>query len=335
MLRKDYLFASGDDGILVFDWGADILKKFHKPTKKTAAELAPIKMFRPHSSPVEDKGVEINDMELLETKSGSIYLFGAAGDSFGCYQWNFETGELLKTYSSAGRGYLHSIQVIPSDENNQNDVLLLGGEDGILTIWDLSDDKRIDCIDMTSLTSADIATASTRASPAPSSTSSRSNNKKRSRDWPSRWISSICANDHNWWTVAGGNSGSIAFGRSSHSGAGSGKGSQGFLATFHAPTRSLIAFTETRETPQQLAILPMSVQASTVSQDNLVSVANEGVISHWDRLSLERTRRSWCSPPSAYAVATSRDGFYIAIGGVGCFVDLFDQNGEKILCLNL
>jgi hypothetical protein len=99
----------------------------------------------------------------------------------------------------------------------------------------------------------------------------------------------------------------------------------------------MVAWAETRETPQQLTAIPASAESSFLSQHNLVSVANEGVVSHWNALSLnnDNRRRLWCTPPSAYAAAVSPDGQFTAVGGVGCFVDIFDPHGEKNLRLSI
>lgn len=107
------------------------------------------------------------------------------------------------------------------------------------------------------------------------------------------------------------------------------------LAIDHAPTRSLVSWVDTRETPQQLTTLPSSMESNSVVQHNLVSVANEGVVSHFDALTLERTRRLWCTTPSGYAAAVSDDGQHTAVAGVGGYVDIFDVSGEKFLQLSI
>lgn len=272
------LVTAGEDGVLIFDWKKDIIDRLQE---NSSSALSPMANFQPWPSALEDR-IEINDVQLC----GS-HLFGAAGDAFGCYKWDLETQKLLTTYRSPGHGYMHSVEVVPNNLGGQSNLLLTGGEDGILGIWDRDKDKFVDKIDMANV---------------PDSSSKSQSRKKQT----SRWISSILPRDENWWTVAGGTE----------------KG--GFLSTFHAPTRSLIASIETNETPQNLAFC----------NNAIVSVANESVVSHWNPQSLERTHRVWCGPPSAYAAAVAPDG-KLAVAGVGNTVDLFENETQKTFVFSL
>lgn len=318
---------SGDDGVLVFDWERDILQSHLQQQSSSKAKqpefsVSPVSTFQTHPSPLESRKIEVNDFEVLEQGNNQAYLFGAAGDSFGAYKWDLATEKLVANYASAGGGYLHALRLLPADnESDSQQTLLAGGEGGKLRLWNVNSDKLMDQIDLAAATISDLSSG---ASP----TLNR-NNSKRSKNTPSRWISSICAYDHNWVSVGGGSSGG--------GGGGSSRGGSstygGFLATYHAPTRSLVSLVETRETPQQLTILPPS--AESVSEHNLVSVANEGVVSHFNALTLERNRRVWSTPPSSYAVAVSDDGKYTAVAGVGQYVDLFSPSGEKAMRLSI
>jgi len=330
---KKFLIVSGDDGVLVFNWDTDIAEKIQSQQrqlssstlKKSEAMSSPTMRFKPHPSPLESRGIEVNDFQVLQgANSNNNYLFGAAGDSFGAYKWDMTTGQLIKNYTSPGGGYLHAVQILPGDSS----TLLAGGEGGKLTMWDISQDKLIDHIDMTTVSAIDSS-----ASPSASSTSNLSrSNSKRSKNLPSRWITSICAQSPHWFTVAGGSTGGSG-GSGIRASSSSSSSTSGFLATYHAPTRSLVSFTETRETPQQLTMSPASTELSNSSPHNIVSVGNEGVVSHFNALTLERTRRLWCTPPSAYSVESA--GRYTAVAGVGCLVDIFDENGEKFLRLTI
>ena len=338
IVNKRLLFACGDDGVLVFDLEREVINRLKNSGKKVA-KSTPLATFKPHPSPLEDKGIEINEIQILRNGDGKTYLFGAAGDSFGCYKWDLETKELIRTYSSPGRGYLCSIRVVPSPDEDEHNLLLLGGEDGVLTVWDLDQDKRLDHIDLNNASAADVALTESSSSNMPSKAPRRSNSK-RSKTASNRWISSICARDRNWWTVAGGTTESLGGGPSGRGGGNSGRigTGGGFVATFHAATRSMVAWSETREIPQKLASVPSnSTDFAVLSQHNLLSVANEGVVTHWDALTLDSNskRRVWCSPPCAYAAAVSSDGLFTAVGGVGCYVDVFEQSGEKSMRLVL
>lgn len=327
---KSLLIVSGDEGVSVYDWEKEILQVhlLHQQStkdKKVAALLSPLSTFRPHPSPLESHGIEVNDFEVLrDNGSNNSCIFGAAGDSFGAYKWDLTTEKLVANYApTAGGGYLHSLKLLPGSNSQPQTTLLTGGEGGKLNFWDVTTDKLIDQIDLATVSGVNTSTSiSTSSSSIQSPSSISRSNSKRSKVTPNRWISSICADDQNWFSVGGGSGG----GGGSRSNGGS-----GFLATYHAPTRSLVSFTETRETPQQLSMLPSSLDSG--SDQSLVSVANEGVVSHFDALTLERTRRLWATPPSAYATAVSGDGKQTAVAGVGYYVDIFSRGGEKSMRL--
>jgi WD40 repeat protein len=291
-------------GVLILDWETEIAPKIQRQQNKKHSNETCLqhhsvrRQFKPYPSSFE-ASIEVNDCMIHDT-----FLYGAAGDAFGCYKWDLETEKIVATYKSTRGGYLHMIERVPN-----SNLLLTGGEDGILGIWDTGTDKFVDAIDVNS---SEAAMTSINVN---SSLSSRPSNLKRSAASASsnttRWISSCKARDENWWTVAGGN----------------GPNGGGFISTWHGPSRSLIATVDTRETPQQLAFYSGANGSSTT----LLSVANESFVSHWQNpLSLENIppQRVWCNQPSAYAVAVSQDGCFIATGGVGSVVDIFEQGTQ-------
>ncbi|CAB9518583.1 THO complex 6 homolog (Drosophila) [Seminavis robusta] len=287
--EKSLLIVCGDEGVLLYDWEQDIYNKINNPTENKKP-LTPLTTFCPHPSPLENAKVEVNDFQVLKNNGSNHHLLGAAGDSFGVYKWDMESGKLVANYASPERKSIYAVQMLPSSSDNSQ-ILLAGGEGGKVQLWDTTKDQSVGAID----TSVD----------ATKSTTSLSRSSSKRAKLSSRWISSICASDPNWFTVAGGNT--------AHK-----SGHTGFLATYHAPTRSLVSSTETRETPQQIA----------ASSQSLVCVANEGIVSRYNALSLEQpTGRQWCTSPSSYAAAVSSD--HTAVAGVGCFVDVFDSLGEK------
>ena len=128
--HRTLLIVSGDEGILGFDWLA-ILEGGNN------SNTLPLFRCKPHYSL---SPVEINDFDISNN-----FMFGAAGDANG-YKWDLETNKLLATYPSAKRGYLHSIQCMHNDS-----TVLMGGEDGVLGIWDGHHDKLIDNVDIQSV----------------------------------------------------------------------------------------------------------------------------------------------------------------------------------------
>lgn len=299
--RQTLLMMSGNEGVLGYDW---------QQWKELLSEGGG------HNTPPEPKfhckphrslsTVEINDFSV----SDSNHVFGAAGDAMG-YKWDLETSKILSTYPSARRGYLHSIQCMPSDN-----TVVIGGEDGLLAIWDGHHDKPIDSINIQAVLESNASLVEKDACIGNTTLNSL-------------WISNISSPSQHWWTICGGMNPFSAGGgtrpspRNSPATVSSAAG--GFVTSFHAPTRSLLAGHMTRETPQY--------SCSTAS--TLVTVANEGVVSHWTPLQLERRERVWCSPPSCFAAAIG-NGENLAVGGVGNQVDIFDNVvGNKSFSLTL
>ena len=124
--HRTLLIVSGDEGILGFDWNA-ILE----------GNTTTLFRCKPHYSL---STVEINDFSIANN-----FIFGAAGDANG-YKWDLETSKLIAMYPSAKRGYLHSIECMQHDS-----TVLLGGEDGVLGIWDGHHDKLIENMDLQSI----------------------------------------------------------------------------------------------------------------------------------------------------------------------------------------
>ena len=232
--------------------------------------------------------VEVNDFDVSDN-----HIFGAAGDANG-YKWDMETQKILAIYPAAKQGYLHSIHCMPREN-----TVLMGGEGGVLGFWDGHHDKLIDNIDIQTAIQND------------SSLVQKDDYVHSALDVKSSlWISHIHSPSEGWWTTCGGIEHSATL---SHASAVAG----GHVTSWHAPTRSLVAGCLTRETLQH--------QCSTTG--TLVTVANEGVVSHWTPSRLRRTGRVWCSPPSCFVASIGRmeHGEVLAVGGVGKSVDIFDN----------
>jgi len=301
--NNSWLVVSGDDGVMLLDWETDILPLIAVQQEEVKHKEPVIQYsgkFRAHLKAFPsafEESIEVNDFVV----SGN-HLFGAAGDAFGCYKWDIENEKVVRNYKEKGNtGYLHTAELLP-DTN----LLLFGGEDGILSMWDVSTDHPVERFDLN-------RTSSEETSKPPSAQRRRRNNSTAgsSSSDESCWISSCKARDENWWTVAGG---------CSHAG--------GFVSTFHRPTRSMVSTVSTREAPQQLAFYHEK------SSSTLLSVANESFVSHWNNpLSLSsfdkpQRQRVYCNQASAYAVTVSPDAKRIAVGGVGSVVDIFEQKTQ-------
>jgi len=282
--QRTLLVVSGDNGVLGYDWQQwlELLEGGRNMPPEAVLHC------KPHRSL---STVEINDFSVSNN-----HIFGAAGDANG-YKWDMETQQILAAYPSAKRGYLHTIQCMPNDN-----TVLMGGEDGVLGIWDGHHDKVIDNVNLQATMQKDSELVK-KDKNVSNGTLDAGNSSLR--------ISHIHSPSEHWWTVCGGIDHSVSSSPSSTE-------PGGHITSWHAPTRSLVAGCLTRETLQH--------QCSTTG--TLVTVANEGVVSHWTPSRLQRTGRVWCSPPSCFAAAIGNKcnhGELLAVGGVGNQVDIFDN----------
>jgi hypothetical protein len=294
------LGVCGDDGILLFSW-SDIKSLVDDPS----FEVTPLSQYRPHKSKTV---VEINDFVLDE----DLCLYGASGDAFGCYKWDTESETLLKTFESPKGGYLHTVQTLPSSTTpGGHSLLLIGGEDGILGVWDRMHDKLIENIDIKFAMNSNVSLM-------------RSTFKKpgfqKWEDSANLWTSYIHASPEssNWWHVCGG---AEKYGHSDEA-------SGGYITSFHAPTRTIASGCATRESLNHMSSTLSSTCAA--SSSSLVTVANEGVVSYWSPTRIERTQRVWCTTPCGYAISVRTEDGWIAVGGVGNTIDIMESQGTKV-----
>ena len=139
---KPLLVVSGEAGAATFDWEKiqAMLEGVSLPPAATVSlSVDPLQVFTPHPSVTEKLGVEVN-CAAVDGASGK--LIGAAGDLFGCYVWDVETGKFLHNLSS-NKDFLHSVTCVPGSSN----LLVLGGEDGTVDFWDFKERALVDRID--------------------------------------------------------------------------------------------------------------------------------------------------------------------------------------------
>lgn len=323
------LVVSGDPGVLVYKW-SDFLEEIDAtsdadcecaPSRKRSmcqdpkvgessssrrspfVELRPITRFRPHPSPsFSGESVEINSTSY--GKSDNV-LFGAAGDAFGCYQWDLSTGSLLGTFGGARGGHRDYLHVVKSFD----DCVLTGGEDGCIGFWDGKCRKLIEMVSVQSTMEKNKSLVTSDA--APSNTGFLGSNSSL-KAGSSLYVSSMDTSG-NWLAACGGSestSNNILSSRSSST-------SAGFMTLWHLPSRSFTSGRVTRES--------LNTVASNQSLDCFVSGGNEGRISFWESASLTRAGRSWCTPPATYTMSVDPESNWMVLGGSGgkldCFVD--------------
>jgi WD40 repeat protein len=305
--EKQLLLIGGDDGLLLLD--CDNLFKRLSEAPTTTCSLESLKLvnpihFRPYPSPLTVNNTSsLASSEVNEALIQGDDIYAAVGDAFGLYKWNIETQQLIKTYKEAS--FLHSVQSLPavngSKNTNASTLLLTGGEDGVVQLWDSHHDALIETLPLLDL--------------GLEHTHNKRNHvgKKGSAKVNTPWITSLAVMDTNWFSVVGGR----------FTGPGTGSAEQGFISTFDVPTRSIIAYTETRTKQHRATYLP---------NRSLATVANESVVSYyWYPTILdEPSQRSVCSSPSAHCLAIAPDG-RIVVGGEGGVMDVFDPLGVQQL----
>ena len=329
------LVVSGDPGILIYKWsyfegaiaaaidvGGDEQPKPKKPKcqdpqppRLSTDEITPITTFKPHTSPTTSFGGSVEFNSTSYSKTDDI-LYGAAGDVFGCYQWDLATETFLGTFGGGGssryngsghRDYLHVVKTIPDAEGMGSRYVMTGGEDGNIGIWDAKSRQLIEMMNIQStmdknkdLVSSNTTTSSSRGFLSTSSTS-------WSNSGPNSWVSSMDTNG-DWLAVCGGTENTI--GLTSRSG----PSTSGFMTLWHLPTRTFTSGCVTRES------------INTVVHNHplgcFVSGGNEGRISFWESSSLVRSGRSWCTTP-AYTISVDPDSSGMVVGGAGGTLDRF------------
>lgn len=331
-------------GVSIFDWETDILPLIRQneddplASSTTTVHTLPRsrQSFQPYPSPLERSNIEVNDFVVHKD-----VVYGAAGDLFGCYKWDLETAKVVTTYSryrdhmsqqfnatvrynpstpgTPVGGYMHTVTLVPN-----TNLILTGGEDGIVGMWDIDADQFVDELNVgkglaeycTSTSSRPLLGNDSHPNRRSAAAAAAPTVAAKNDDYSDRWISSCVARDENWWIVAGGSNHSVG----------------GHVSTWHGPSRRLVSCVCTRETPQQLALLRDGDIANSngigTPSSTLLSVANESYVSYWSNplvLDSPDRQRVWCNQASGYAIAVSCDGQHIATGGVGSVVDVYEK----------
>jgi len=240
-------------------------------------------------------------------------------------------------------GYLHCVKVVPSVMSGGANTVLTGGEDGKMGVWNGKEGKLIELIHCKSAMDQSSSTNSGTVQTDHDETIAKWGNSCHI------WVSALdVGTTGNWAYVCGGanqsvsgsggvggyNRLSISSNRSSMSSVGSNISSSsttkwgssqpsstgGFVSLWNLPTRTLSSAYATRETIQDVCYC-CSFGEDDYSKPQLVTVANEGVVSYWSPSKIERAGRSWLSIPSAYSVCVS--GGEMAVGGMGETIDCF------------
>jgi hypothetical protein len=317
------LVASGDPGILIYKWShfeeamSTILQTKPKCQDPSSAvqscnNITPITTFHPHPSPSAHFGESIEINCTSYNKSDNV-LYGAAGDLFGCYQWDLATEQLLGTFGGSSRldrnightEYLHVVKSISDTDGSipGSQCVITGGEDGRMGWWDGKCRKLIEMVNMQKVIDSNKDMFSSSNNLAPNSRTSWNIGAN------SLWVSSMDTNS-NWLAVCGGSESSnnnLSFKAST------GFNSSGFVSLWHLPTRTCTSGCMTREN--------VNTVVYNQSLDCFVTGGNEGRISFWEPATMVRSSRSWSTPPATYLISV--DSSTMVVGGAEGKLDVF------------
>ncbi|KAL7522458.1 hypothetical protein ACHAWX_007147 [Stephanocyclus meneghinianus] len=316
------LVVSGDPGVVIYKWSdferaiRQIEDTSHnseedRPRSPPIVDIRPLTRFLPHPSPAET--IEINSTAYDGFQN---LLYGAAGDGFGCYQWDLESETLLGTFGGYGvgrieanRGHGDYLHVVKTVAEGSSGGVMTGAEDGTMGFWNGKERKLIQMVKIQSTMDKNkrFVTGQSSNRTFMSNTSTIWNNGSN------LWISSMDTNG-NWLAVSGGaeNVNNGIAGRSSAV-----PSTSGFMTIWHLPTRSFTSGCVTRESINTVACNP--------SLDLFVTGGNEGRISYWEATKTTRVGRSWCTPSATYDISVLPESGIMVAGGSGglldCFVD--------------
>jgi WD40 repeat protein len=326
------MYPLNEKGVSVIEWDTSILPLL-TPDKQGATAVVPYRHYRSHpmipssASPWSGKRrVTSKDhrstglpcfAEINCVAVDGDFMYGASGDTFGCYKWDLATGHIVATYHHmycvaalkgvpgifGRKNYFHTVEVVIGTS-----VLLTGGEDGVLGIWNTDTNQLVDVMNLNPLVHSTIVAQDVNAQ--------RRANKNSQNDEDSVcWISSCLARDEQWWIVAGGLHICDCV-------------SRGYVATIHGPTRTIRSIALTPGIIQQVALYPKLSQGP----QRVVAVANTHHVLYWDNLFQLHNGPSqsvWCHAPSIFAIAAEQsDRPRVALGGVGSVVDVLEDGSR-------
>jgi WD40 repeat protein len=207
------------------------------------------------------------------------------------HEWDLSTQSLTRTYSGH-KGYLHCVQCVPSAG-----LTLTGGEDGMVGVWDSRMERSVDMFSpVERMASAGLGKCKQLKAAAAGS-----------------FVSSMQIDPAGNWLTCGGGLGGIA--------APSSSAERGWIGLWHLPSRTVTS----------ASTMTAAVHAMVYSDEYLITVGNEGYVSHWNWEALRLRSRTGATPPACYALAVNKHGHHqgiTAVGGYSTSVDCYAYPGN-------
>ena len=238
-------------------------------------------------------------------------MYDAAGDLFGSYIWDINTSALSgtlggnfvnnskETNRKGHLDYLHTIKTVPGST-----LVLSGGEDGQVGIWDGNQETLVEMIQDPSTIKKMNTQFKSNGTLIPSS-----------QHASARWVSSIAVDEQgNWAAFGGGIEHETATRMSSTRGGVRDTAGNGFVSILNLHARMMSSCYSTRESINSVAYYG--------NEGTILSVGNEGVVSSWKKnVDVGKIGRTWLSAPSYYSIAVCPNGKTVALGGVDSSLD--------------
>ncbi|KAF4318188.1 hypothetical protein BBO99_00007429 [Phytophthora kernoviae] len=198
------LISGGDQDFRVWKW-KEVLAAAEEPTSKK--QLTPLHVAHLKRRTLGFRGAllpasEVNDIAVSKTNG---HLFLAGGDSM-AHEWDLTTQQFTRQFTGHD-DYLHAVRHLQHSQE-----LVTGSEDGMLGIWDVRQDKKVEFL-----------------RPQPASTPSSPSTTQ------SLWIGAVSHDESEMWLACGG-------GKKRSPGA---QTNGGFLSMWHLPSRVPVHYTET------------------------------------------------------------------------------------------
>jgi hypothetical protein len=289
---KVLLFVAGEGcGILAYN--VSQLLSSDAPSVPLPTHVQPLLRYEPYPNPYTMPSIVDFDVDVEANTVSAI-----ANDEWGLYQWRLDTTHRIPLQIPGRRLDDGRITCFCSSPNAKDEAttMLVGTESGILYRWRYRP--------------PDTLATDEGGTQAPGDADGPA--KQNVRDLlqlPGATITQVVQTNGCWWTVVG---------RTTNG--------DGYVATIHAPTQSVVHSVKIRGKPQRVVYCP--------DRHSLAVLTNSPVVEHLQAISLQVKARTWTSlkschgiatmPPAARSTSTADPNDELAVVcGVGVHLDVY------------